>query len=265
MTEETNSHLRAVIFDMDETLIDWSQHNADWNKLRIAHLKPVYDTLAEAGHRLPPLDEVADLYGEFHGEAWRAAEAPHWIAPSQINVLRKTLKGLTLDVAEDEIRALQQRFGWGPIPGVRVFPDAVRVLSELRKAGLRTGLMTNASSPMWMRDRELEALGLLEHLDVRLTAGDVGHLKPHPRAFEAVLEKLGVSPVEAVFVGDQLQDDVAGAQGVGMRAIWVQRASATREGEDISGAKHNGVKPNATINNLSEVLTTLDEWYPGWR
>ncbi len=257
--------MRAVIFDMDETLIDWSQHNADWSKLRRDHLKPIYDQLVKAGHPLPSLDELSDLYNQLYRDAWNAAEPPDWIAPRQINVLRQTLKALAVGVEEDEIQRLQRHIDWRPIPGVRVFPDAVQVLSALRQAGLHTGLMTNASSPMWMRDRELEAFGLLEHLDVRLTAGDVGHLKPHPRAFEAVLEKLGIGPAEAVFVGDQLHDDVAGAQAVGMRAVWIRRVSATHEGEIIQGMQPNGVKPNATINSLSELLDTLDAWHPGWR
>ena len=256
--------IRAVIFDMDETLLDWSQHNGDWDEIRQSQLRPVYERLAARGHDLPPLKDVAELYNQVNHEVWMASTPPEWVAPRQIDVLRETLNRLKVVVGKEELAELQQLFGWGPIPGVRIFPDAPVVLAVLRRAGLRIGLMTNASSPMWMRDRELEAYGLLSFLDVRLTAGDVGHLKPHRRAFEAVLERLGVLPDEAIFVGDQLHDDVSGAQGVGMRAIWICRL----RGDGVNGEgtdSHNGVKPHATIHTLTELLDKLDEWYPGWR
>ena len=248
--------LRAVIFDMDETLLDWSQHNADWTEIRQDHLRPIYRQLTEAGHSLPELVEVAEMYNAFNHDAWQSTEPPDWVPPRQLDVLRLTLRTLKVHVSEGELEEIQQLFAWGPVPGVRVYPDAVGVLRELRQAGVRTGLMTNAASPMWMRDRELEKLGLLAYLDVRMTAADVGHLKPHPRAFEAVLETLGIAPREAVFVGDRLYDDVSGAQGVGMRAVWVRRHDEEHE---------DGIHPDATIYELQDLPGVLDGWYRGWR
>jgi putative hydrolase of the HAD superfamily len=248
--------LRAVIFDMDETLIDWSMHTADWRELRREQLRPIYDHLSAAGHALPGLAEVADLYQEHNSLAWASSEPPDLIAPSQVGVLRSTLSALKLDPDSFDLERLQRLFGWSIVPGVRLFPDTKEVLRALRAAGLRTGLVTNAASPMWMRDRELEALGVLKLLDIRLTAGDAGHIKPHPRPFEIVLERLNATADEAVFVGDRLQDDVMGAQSVGMRAVWVRRELAATPGL---------IRPNAIINSLSDLLDVLDMWYPTWR
>jgi 2-haloalkanoic acid dehalogenase type II len=188
--------------------------------------------------------------------AWESSAPPEWIAPRQHEVLRRTLEQLHLNIDQLDLAHLQQLFAWGPIPGVRVFPDTFEVLDTIRAWGVQIGLMTNSSSPMWMRDRELEAMGLLQYLDVRLTAGDVGHLKPHRRAFEAVLNRLGTRPDEAVFVGDRQHDDIVGAQQVGMRAVWVQRGT-----EDIA----EDVQPDATIESLSELPPRLDAWFPNWR
>jgi FMN phosphatase YigB (HAD superfamily) len=148
------------------------------------------------------------------------------------------------------------------MPGVRVFQDTLGVLHALRAEGLQIGLLTNSDLPMWMRDGELRDLGLLDSIDVRLTAGDVGRLKPHFAPFRAVLDGLGVTPDEAVFVGDRLQDDVAGAQATGMRAVWVRRASSMWVTQSDS---FGGPRPNATIDRLAQLLTTLDRWFPGWR
>lgn len=248
--------LRAVIFDMDDTLLDWSAHTADWQEVRRAHLRPIYEHLLAAGYGLPDLNTVAEVYHEHNNRAWAGAAPPEWIAPRQIDVLRSALRALKLDPDSLDLNHIQHLFGWGLMPGVRPFPDAQAVLEAVRAAGLYTGLITNASSPMWMRDRELEALGLLHLLDVRVTAGDVGHLKPHPRPFQAVAEQLGVSADEAVFVGDRLQEDILGAQGAGMRAIWVRRDPH---------AYPDAIKPHAIVDSLLGLLEILDIWYPGWR
>lgn len=251
--------LRAVLFDMDNTLIDWSNHAVDWHELRCEHLRPVLERLAEAGHEVPPVEEVAEIYVTCNEEAWAASREPDWVAPRQLAVLKQTLYLVGVEPDEKELLDLQQLYAWSVIPGVEPYPDTVSVLETLRAHGVRTGLVTNASSPMWMRDRELEHYGLLEYLDVRITAGDAGHLKPHPRAFQWVLGELGIEPHEAVMVGDQVRDDVDGAQRAGMRGVWVNRYG------DDGYHHHDGIKPDATIEQLSELLPHLDAWYPGWR
>jgi putative hydrolase of the HAD superfamily len=248
--------LRAVIFDMDDTLVDWSQNPVDWEEVRRNHWKPVYDDLRAAGYTLPELNAIVELYNEHNRRAWAAAAPPDWIAPRQIDVLRDTLFALPIEKNGLDLERLQRIFGWGAIPGVRLFPDTLDVLHAVRAAGLSTGLLTNASSPMWMRDRELDALGLTHLLDARLTAGDVGHLKPHVRPFAAILERLEVEPEEAIFVGDRVYDDVVGAQSAGIRAVWIRRDPA---------ATADSVRPNAIIDSLTALLPTLDMWFPGWR
>jgi putative hydrolase of the HAD superfamily len=71
------------------------------------------------------------------------------------------------------------------------------------------------------------------------------------------MQRLGVVASEAVFVGDRVQDDIAGAQVAGMRAVWVRRGSPE--------LFNVGFKPNATIDALLELSKILDLWYPGWQ
>lgn len=248
--------LRAVIFDMDDTLIDWTENSIDWRDLRRKQIRPMYEYLAGRGYLLPSLEEMANTYDDFKQAAWENISGPEWFSPNSLDTLRATFEEYSLNVDTGELPGLLRLFEWGPMPGERIFPDAVTVLQEIVSSGLRTGLLTNASSPMWLRDRELEALGLLEYLQVRMTAGDVGHLKPHPRAFLAILEAMNLMPGEAIYVGDRLRDDIEGAQGVGMRAIWVRRANSLWM---------DTITPDATIDSLTELLETLDIWHPGWR
>ncbi len=248
--------LRAVIFDMDDTLLDWSKREGNWLELTQQHLGPIHAYLKDTGHQVPDLIGFAETYSDQSRRAWESIAAPEWNCPRQEDIFRATFRAFQLETERIDFGEVQKRFGWGPIPGVRAFDDVDEVLRGLRTAKLKMGLITNAAMPMWMRDTELKALGILSYLDVRLTAGDVGKFKPHPWPFRVALERLQVTPNEAVFVGDRVEDDVAGAHAVGMRAIWIRRGASQAEAL---------FKPNATIGTLRELPKVLDAWYPGWR
>lgn len=61
--------------------------------------------------------------------------------------------------------------------------------------------------------------GLLQHFSATVYSVDVGHAKPRPEPFRRALDLLGVSPGEALHVGDIERTDVGGALAVGMRAV----------------------------------------------
>jgi HAD superfamily hydrolase (TIGR01509 family) len=248
--------LRAVIFDMDDTLLDWSGREGQWVDLARRHLAPIHEHLQKEGHQIPDLDVMTEAYGEQNRRAWEAITPPEWDCPRQVEILQAALVALKIEAGKLDMDHIQRLFAWGPIPGVRAYDGTAEMLRALRTAGLKTGLITNATMPMWMRDTELKAAGLLEYLDVRLTAGDVGKFKPHPKPFQEALKRLHISADEAVFVGDQMHDDIAGAQAAGMRAVWI------RHGAEFS---NGSCKPNATITSVRELPNTLDLWFPGWR
>lgn len=248
--------LRAVIFDMDDTVVDWSGRQGEWSEHSRRHVTPIYDFLQAQQHTLPPLEDFVQVYREQTLAAWSRAAPPDWDSPYQPGILHATLHACGVNTAIVDIEHITRLFAWDAIPGVRPYDDTIPILQAIRSQDLKTGMVTNAAFPMWMRDVELRTLGLLEYFDARLTAGDVGKLKPHPRPFEAILERLGVSADETVFVGDRIQDDILGPQQVGMRAIWVRRPRGENTGE---------TKPNAIIDGLTQLLDVLDLWFPAWR
>jgi HAD superfamily hydrolase (TIGR01662 family) len=150
-------------------------------------------------------------------------------------------------------------YNWHAIPGTVVFPDVPEILTTLRQHKVRTGIVTNAAQPMWIRDLEMEEHGLLQYFpECRISAADVGYLKPHPAIFRAALDELKIDPVEAVFVGDNPIADIAGAQAVGMRAVLRVTHPAPPM---LSGL----IVPDGAVNSLFELLNLLDQWYPDWR
>lgn len=64
-----------------------------------------------------------------------------------------------------------------------------------------------------------EETGIDRHLAVMIDSASVGFRKPDPRIFQAALARLNAPPSEAVFVGDSLERDMAGARGIGMRHV----------------------------------------------
>ena len=78
-------------------------------------------------------------------------------------------------------------------------------------------------------------------------------MKPHPGIFNRALTELGVAASQAVMVGDILEMDIAGAQGAGMRAIWLDA-----RGKGLP--EEAPVRPDARIEQLGELLDVLGRW-----
>jgi FMN phosphatase YigB (HAD superfamily) len=165
-----------------------------------------------------------------------------------------------LGFSEDDHIGMTQclkAYGWGPVPGVVVFEDALKALDRLTERGIKTGIVTNASQSMVLRDVELEHFNLLKYfpnVDTRISAADVGFLKPHETIFRRALEAVGSTPEETVFVGDNPVADIAGAQSIGMKAVLRILSPAPTL---ISGL----IVPDAALNSLDELPMILDNWF----
>ncbi|NDJ85515.1 MAG: HAD family hydrolase [Chloroflexi bacterium] len=251
--------LKAILFDMDDTLIDWSQRAEDWTDYNRRHMGRVFEQVRH--HLSPQHDEDA-----FHDEVWKrtletwASARETLRAPHIGTILVDTCLhfGATPGVVDQD--ELVDIFDWEPFPGVVAFDDALEVLPMLRQHQVRLGVVTNAFQPMRMRMRELKTFGLLDFLEHEacISAADIGYLKPHHTVFQAALAALEIVPTEAVFVGDTLGADIAGAKNLGMRAV-------LRINGDITAGMEATPEPDARINTLHELLPLLDAWYPDWR
>lgn len=103
------------------------------------------------------------------------------------------------------------------------FDDVVPALSALRSGGLAVVAASNWDCSL---PGALARIGLADLLDGAVSSAVAGAAKPDPAVFHAALRVAGCEPGEAVFVGDSLENDVRGAEAVGMRAILVARDGA---------------------------------------
>ncbi len=250
--------LKAVLFDFDDTLIDWSGVQLGWREIEAPRLARVLALFEQAGAPAPfPLERLVKRYTRRSREAWIEARAT-LIAPRMPAILLETLSELGIADAENLADEILAAYDWNVVPGTVVFPDVPPMLRQLRSAGLKLGIVTNSSQPMALRDAELRGHGLIEYFpDCRLAAADVGYLKPHRRIFEAALERLGAEAHETIFIGDSPSADIAGALGIGMRAIQrvTYRSLAVVDDEDAF----------ASLHSLAELPAILDVWHPDWR
>jgi putative hydrolase of the HAD superfamily len=99
--------------------------------------------------------------------------------------------------------------------------DGVRsALDDVRAAGWSFAILTNG--PVVAQTRKIEAAGLHELADAICISEEVGHSKPHRAMFDQAAQRAGATLEGAWMVGDNLDADIAGAQGVGARSVWVK-------------------------------------------
>jgi len=247
--------IKAILFDLDDTLIDWSGFKGSWWELEPRHLRHVYRYINRHVHALDVSDEAfVEEFSRRSRENWELAR-DSLISPHLGKLLVETAQAMGVpDDRLDHDRFLIE-YRWGIAEGVRVFNEVPKVLEKLRSYGLELGIITNSFVPMSLRDIELKTFDLIKYFPrCRWSAADAGYLKPHPEVFKIALKELNVSPKEAVFVGDSLPADIVGAQSIGMRAVW-------RKPLHNNGFKPDGqIAPDAQIRTLDELLGIIALW-----
>jgi FMN hydrolase / 5-amino-6-(5-phospho-D-ribitylamino)uracil phosphatase len=200
--------LRAVLFDVDFTLCRPGPELSADRYARIAARHGItldtsrYDEAREAAvlnlKRHPELLHDESIWHRFTEELFTGMGGPE-------------------EIAGECATEIEQ--GWGVSENFELFEDVLPVLDELRRADLRIAVVSNGI-------RDLRAFVAHHRLDVEAVVDSRSHgrVKPHPTIFQAALAALAVEPEDAVMVGDSIEEDIEGAQALGMRAILIDRA-----------------------------------------
>ncbi|SNR43332.1 HAD family hydrolase [Halorubrum vacuolatum] len=122
---------------------------------------------------------------------------------------------------------------------VELLPGAGEAVEHAATNG-PIGVVTNG--PERGQRTKLDALGIADAFDVLVYAGDLPRSKPHAAPFDRALDAVGVTPERALYVGNKLAYDVAGAQNAGLAAAWLR-------GDAEAGAYN----PEYTIGSLTEL------------
>jgi HAD superfamily hydrolase (TIGR01549 family) len=114
--------------------------------------------------------------------------------------------------------AVAMTLAWERSENFDLYEDALPVLEELRRYGLKLALVSNTSRDL----AEFISHHALD-VDLAISSREHGRTKPHPTIFKAALERLDIAPEDAAMVGDSPEDDIEGARALGMRAYLLDR------------------------------------------
>ncbi|MCY3839660.1 MAG: HAD family hydrolase [Gammaproteobacteria bacterium] len=223
--------IRLVTFDLDNTL--WSvdvvigraeRRMRDWLRPRV----PEYQRLAKEDHTAIRDGVIADNPGIVH----------------DISLLRERVLAETIEhcgysrskAAELAAGAFAEFLDWRH--RIDFFVGALDVLETL-SGSYTLASLTNGNA-------DFARLGLDRYFSFGYCAADVGASKPHTAMFERAMRHAGVSPGEAVHIGDHEIDDVQGATAAGMATVWVNLG-----GSDATP------DATATVTNLKQLPAAL--------
>ena len=240
---------RAVIFDLGGTLVDWP----DWDLDAPRRWAMSYDHLtAILPHNgWPDRDTFVGAMRQAELAHWQRVEREQSSGPPAA-LLRDGFRRLGRDAPEAELLAALDGYARAVDGWAVAFPDAADTLRLLRDRGYRLGLLSNTWWAAEWHNADLAAHGLADLLDEVVYTSSLHHSKPHPSVFLEVAGRLGVDAAACAMVGDRPLDDIRGALGVGMRAVWKRN--------DGRWPMPAHVVPTATITHLAELPALLRAW-----
>ncbi len=112
-----NKHIQAVLFDLDDTLLDWSGLTLNYKQVSRPHMNKVYDYLAADQHSLPPREHFLSCYIDTVISNWDEARKT-WTGINFSNVLHDFFTRLELNGSQIDVTAVLQAYDMQPMPGV---------------------------------------------------------------------------------------------------------------------------------------------------
>jgi len=205
--------IKAVLFDLDETLVDAEKG------LSAAHSDIARMILSLCGkeiavqsilEEITRLDDEMNKLREYNRDIWWQKLVDSLGCPR------------TLSAAS--VRALTESY-WGSYArAAEPYEDVEDVLLYIRGKRYRLGIVTDTDGVVGIKKTRIEEFRFKDFFDAVVIAGeDTRMTKPDPEPFLLAARRLGVSASECAFVGDKPFTDIKGANAAGMNTILVMR------------------------------------------
>jgi putative hydrolase of the HAD superfamily len=221
---------KAIIFDLDNTLVDFMA-------MKEAAIEAAALAMIDAGLKMLKQAVKEKIYEIYEAEGIEDQK-----------VLDKFLTR--------ELGTIDYRIHAAGIIGYRrareaalvLYPHVQLVLMELMKRGIKLAVLSDAPRlQAWLRLCQLN----LQHIfDVVITFEDTEKQKPAPEPFRLALEKLQVSPEQAIMVGDWAERDIYGAKLLKMKTIFARYG-------DRFGTEHSGA--DYEIDDIIQLLDIVNQ------
>jgi HAD superfamily hydrolase (TIGR01549 family) len=203
--------LRAVLFDLDDTLYD-HRHSS---RAALALLQQEYPAVLGA----VSLDELEranlNILNTIHIEVLNRSVD---VETARRKRFFRLFSQYEMELPAEEQARVSTLYREAYRQSWRAADGAVELLTVLRGHGLKTGIISNN-----LVEEQMEKLRVcnLEHLIDSLTISEeAGVAKPDPRIFQIALDRLGCLPNQVVMIGDAWENDIVPARAMGIHAIW---------------------------------------------
>jgi putative hydrolase of the HAD superfamily len=243
--------VHAILFDFGHTLMDFGRTE---EALRGAYTT-IRDRLVNwVEDQAPP--EVDELVERIADEIVRRVERSYEQRTIEeldiIAEFNEAFSAIGYNLPADLLREVAEIDHDALVQSVRIESDTLETLEKLKVEGYKLGLVSNVSVLPELLHRDMKNFGLERLMDGVAFSSEIGVRKPHTQIFKHVLSQVGADPSDAVFVGDRLVDDIAGAHGIGMRGILTQQYRK----EDPDG----DIVPDGIISRIDELPALIAGW-----
>lgn len=243
--------VRGLLFDLGGTLFSYA--------LGPEMGRPIFEA-AEALEIDARRSEIGRAWGEANAEAMRAfAELEYFLHRDLFHTTLETFaarfeRSVSADIA-DRFQKAQTR---AVVDNLPIRDDTHSTLAALKQRGLYLSIVSNID------DDQLRPLvqrhGLSDVLDDWTSSEEARSCKPHTGIYHYALQKAGLDAAEALFVGDSLHHDVAGANAAGIRSVRIADpgiATPLTQGLAITA------EPDYVIGSLGELIEIVDDLNAG--
>ena len=245
-----NKKIKALLFDLGETLLDFGKINPREIFRQGARLS--YDFLESCGQsvgsfRYYCLWNMAALYfrrilSNITGNDFNSLALLRWAGMK---------KGIQLDGQQ------WRHFAWlwyEPLSKIAtVETDIKETLKKLKNSGLKLGIVSNTFVSADSLDKHMEQVGILDFFELRMYSYQFDFRKPDPRIFRLAAERIGETPHNILFVGDRIDKDIKPALRNGMQAVI--KTAYTNAGKKVP----TGAWKINHISELPELIEKIDE------
>jgi putative hydrolase of the HAD superfamily len=232
--------VRAVLLDLDDTLLDYS-----------GGVDACWEAACASGAPDAPQAALVAALTETRRTFWAD---PEHNRRERVNMIRAWTRIATqaLERCGGDARlgaAVAEAFAARRRAVMVLFPDTLQLLTTVRGLGVPLGLVTNGDARE--QRAKIERHGLGRFFDVIVIEGEFGAGKPDAAVYRCAMNALGVAPGPDVWMaGDHLEFDVAGPQRLGLRAAWLDRPG-------LGVPTESDVRPDRVVRDLCELAEVL--------
>jgi putative hydrolase of the HAD superfamily len=240
----------GVLFDLDGTIIDHAG----------AAESSLQQACTELASRAPNVS-AEDFRSAFKHQArrfWTDPALARSVAQGRSDVrsvTRAIFEAALVDVGIRDAglaRGLADRYRDRRDAGMRLVPDAVDTLAGFRARWIRLALVTNGGAAT--QRMKIDRFELGRWFDYILVEGEFGAGKPDRSVYEAAVRALGCLPTTAWMVGDDLRNDVAAPQQLGISGIWV-------DPRDLGLPPESPVTPDRIVRSIRDLDVELRQFH----